>query len=165
MVNVRHKWINKNINEIEFIDNKNFRIIIRLLYKINFSNLKKIIFKNCELYDDNSILLNHLITTNLERLDLSFNKLNELNLIFTEKIENLRDLDLSHNNLSDISVFIDSKLINLINLDLSYNNISNIECLGKKTNFNKLEVLNLSNNKISEIKVLTENDKLINLKN
>ena len=44
MVNVRHKWINKNINEIEFIDNKNFRIIIRLLYKINFSNLKKIIF-------------------------------------------------------------------------------------------------------------------------
>ena len=164
MINVRHKWIKKDSNEIEFIDNKNYRYIIRPISKINFSNLKNIVFKNCELYDDNSILLNNLITTNLERLDLSFNKLNKLNLIFTEKIKNLKDLDLSHNNISDISHFADSKLISLINLDLSYNDIYDIECLGLKTNFNKLEVLNLSNNKISEIKALTENDKLIYLK-
>ena len=77
MINVRHKWIKKDSNEIEFIDNKNYRYIIRPISKINFSNLKNIVFKNCELYDDNSILLNNLITTNLERLDLSFNKLNK----------------------------------------------------------------------------------------
>ena len=48
-------------------------------------------------------------------------------------------MELSHNKISVLSSFIDSKFINLINL-------------------------NLSNNNITDIKILTENDKLINLK-
>ena len=139
MIKAKHKLINIKNNEIEFIDNKNYRNIIRTLSKIPFNNIKNLTFRNCELYDVNAILLNRLITSYLENLDLSFNHLNKINLIFTEKIENLKNMDLSHNNISVLSSFIDSKFINLINL-------------------------NLSNNNITDIKILTENDKLINLK-
>ena len=164
IIKAKHKMININNNEIEFIDNKNYKNIIRALSKIPFNNLKNLIFKNCELDDNNTNLLNHIITTNLEKLDLSFNNLHELNIIFTEKTENLQNLDLSHNNIINLSQFAESKLNNLINLNLTYNNISDIECLGKKTHFNNLEELNLSNNNISDINTLIENDKLINLK-
>ena len=49
------------------------------------------------------ILLNKLISTNLDNLDLSSNKIEELNYIFTEKIINLQNLNLSDNNICNLS--------------------------------------------------------------
>ena len=54
MIKAKHKLINIKNNDIEFIDNKNYRDIIRTLSKIPFSNIKNLIFRNCELYDVNS---------------------------------------------------------------------------------------------------------------
>ena len=142
MIEAEHKPINVKNNEINFINNKNNRNIIRTLSKIHFNNLNNIIFKNCELYDVNATLLNSLITPNLENFDLSYNCLNELKLIFNENIENLKNLDLSHNNISVLSSFIDSKFINLINLNLSYNNITDIKILAENDKFINLKKLN-----------------------
>ena len=149
-----HKRIDMNDNGLEFIDDKNYKMIIRALSKLPFNNLKKLIFRNCELSDENIKLLKNLIITNLENLDLSKNKLQELNHILSENIDNLTNLDLSNNNISSLSQFKDMKFNNLIDLNLSFNKISDMECLGDKTNFDKLENLNLSNNKIKKLKAI-----------
>ena len=162
MIEAEHKPINVKDNEINFINNKNYRNIIRTLSKIPFNNLKNIIFKNCELYDVNSTLLNSLITSNLDNFDLSYNRLNELKLIFNENIENLKNLDLSHNNISVLSSFIESKFINLINLNLSYNNITDIKILAENDKFINLKKLNLDHNNISNVTCLS-NSKFPNL--
>ena len=154
IMNKSHKRINMNDNELGFIDNKTYKQIIRALSKLPFSNLQKFIFRNCELNDENTILLKNLITTNLENLDLSYNKLQELNHVLTENIDNLKDLDLSNNNINNLSQFKDMKFNNLINLNLSFNQISDMECLGLKTNFDNLENLNLFNNKIQKLKII-----------
>jgi Leucine-rich repeat (LRR) protein len=147
-----HKRIDMNDNELEFKDDSNYKKIIRALSKLPFDNLKDFIFRNCELSDENTKLLKNLITTNLENLDLSKNKLQELNHILSENIDNLTTLDLSNNNISSLSQFKDMKFNNLIDLNLSFNKISDMECLGDKTNFDKLENINLSNNKIQKLK-------------
>ena len=162
MIEAEHKPINVKDNEINFINNKNYRNIIRTLSRIPFNNLKNIIFKNCELYDVNSTLLNSLITSNLDNFDLSYNRLNELKLIFNENIENLKNLDLSHNNISVLSSFIESKFINLINLNLSYNNITDIKILAENDKFINLKKLNLDHNNISNVTCLS-NSKFPNL--
>ena len=151
----KNKKINStNDNEIELIDDKNIKIIIGALGKISFSNLNKVNFRNSELFDENIISFKKIISTNLINLDLSFNNFQDLNNIFTEKIINLKNLNLSHNNISNLSQFINNNLNNLIELNLSFNKISDIECLGKQTNFNSLEKLDLSNNNIQKLKII-----------
>ena len=162
MIKAKHKLINIKNNDIEFIDNKNYRNIIRTLSKIPFSNIKNLTFRKCELYDVNSIFLNSLITSNLENLDLSFNHLDKINLIFPEKIENLKNIDLSHNNINVLSSFIDVKFINLINLNLSYNNITDIKILAENDKFINLKKLCLDHNNISNVSCLL-NSKFPNL--
>ena len=151
-----HKKINLDDNEIEFTDDNIYKKIIRALSKLPFSNLKKIIFRNCWLCDEDENVnqLKNIITTNLENLDLSQNKLQEFHNILSDNIVNLTDLDLSNNNISNLSQFKDMKLNNLVNFNLSFNKISDIECLGMETNFDKLEKLNLSNNNIQKLKII-----------
>ena len=154
MLRNKHKELNKNNKILEFIDNHNYRCIIRPLSKIPFSNLNSILFRNCGLNDNDTLYINNLLTTNLENLDLSDNDIHKLNLVFTEKLENLKNLDLSRNKMGNLTPFTGSNLINLTKLNLSYNNLSNIEGLGKKANFTKLKILNLSNNNITNISSL-----------
>ena len=161
MIKAKHKMINKSNNEIEFTNNS-YRNIIRALSKVPFSNLKNIIFKNCDLYDGNTIFINDLITKNLEKLDLSINNLHQLNLVFSEKAENLKNLDLSNNNISDLSQFMGSNLINLTNLNLSHNNLSDVKILALNDKFTNLEKLNLNHNNISNVSCLS-NSKFSNL--
>ena len=151
-----HKKINLDDNEIEFTDDNIYKKIIRALSKLPFSNLKKIIFRNCWLCDEDENInqLKNIITTNLENLDLSQNKLREFHNILSDNIVNLTDLDLSNNNISNLSQFKDMKLNNLVNFNLSFNKISDIECLGMENNFDKLEKLNLSNNNIQKLKII-----------
>ena len=160
--NYIYKKISATDNYIEFINDKNYQKIIGALSKISFNNLKKINFENNELFDENNILLNQILSTNLENLDLSSNKFKELNFIFNEKIKNLKILNLSNNNISNLSQFANSKLNNLIDLNLSVNNISDIECLGKENNFDNLQNLNLSDNNIQKLKKINIKS-LINL--
>ena len=158
------KSIDIKENEFKFIGDKNYKKMMGVLSKISFKNLKNITFDNCELYDENTILLSQIKYNKLENLYLPSNKLEELKYILTEKIINLRELDLSNNNISDLTQFTNSKLNNLISLNLSNNNISDIECLGIKNNFDNLKILNLSNNKIKKLKIINiKNLGLLNL--
>ena len=104
--------------------------------------------------DENIKVLGKLVTTNLEKLVLSNNKLKDLNHIFTEKIVNLKILDLSDNNINNLSQFMNNNLNNLEDLNLSYNKISDIECLGNSDFLQNLKILNLSNNKIDKLKII-----------
>ena len=61
---------------------------------------------------------------------------------------NLSKLDLSDNKIKDIKSLANCKFLNLLTLNLSKNEIEDITCLQKNLYFNKLKILNLSNNKI-----------------
>ena len=67
-----------------------------------------------------------------------------------KRIDKNNILDLSHKNLGNEGIQQQLNLINynIIELNISYNNISDIKVL-EKVKFNKLEILNLSGNKIS----------------
>jgi Leucine-rich repeat (LRR) protein len=92
---------------------------------------------------NNEISQNFGIPSNVQFLNLSFNKFNEISAKF-DHFHYLQVLNLSHNKLTDLRCL--SKLKNLTNLDLSFNKIKNIEYL---ENFKMLHYLNLSNNQIT----------------
>ena len=156
------KNISYNINDskLKYINDEN-NIVLNIMTKFEFKHIKSLILSDCNLVDENIKSLDILFTTNLENLDLSFNKLQELKYILNEKIINLKKLNLSNNNISNLSQFANGKLNNLIDLNLSNNKISDIECLGKENNFDNLENLNLSNNNIQILKIIN----IKNLKN
>ena len=89
----------------------------------------------------------------LETLDLSFNKITEIQNL--DKLSNLTLLDLSFNQITVIKNL--DKLNNLSQLELSYNQITTIQNLDK---LNNLSQLDLSYNQITAIQNL---DKLNNL--
>ena len=61
------------------------------------------------------------------------------------------DLDLSQNKISDINPFENARLGELKQLYLGYNNISDIKIFDKNI-LNKLEILHLNDNKIDKDK-------------
>ena len=88
----------------------------------------------------------------LIELDLSNNKINDLNIIIEkDSLYNLKKLNLSQNNITDISLLSKSKLNNLKVLNISSNKISNIDFLQLNTNFDKLETIDVSNNLINKL--------------
>ncbi|MFX1567599.1 MAG: leucine-rich repeat domain-containing protein [Promethearchaeota archaeon] len=87
--------------------------------------------------------------TELEELELSNNKINEITDL--ESLTNLRTLDLSYNNITEIKGI--EHLENLCSLNLRYNQINEIKNLD---GLKKLESLDISENNISKILGLEE---------
>ena len=67
------------------------------------------------------------------------------------KFQNMEILDLSQNKISNINVLESVRFKGLKQLYLGYNDISDIKVF-EKANFEQLEILNLSNNKIDKDK-------------
>jgi Leucine-rich repeat (LRR) protein len=95
----------------------------------------------------------------LERLNLSYNTISNIDCFKKMKLPKLTILDLSHNKIKNIQVFAKVNYP-LEQLDLSYNAINNIDIFKKETTLPNLKSLLLSNNDINfedkAIKIIME---------
>ena len=145
--------LSKTMKDINFSGSKNLNTNICALSKIEFNNLESINFQNCDIEDITLNTIQNMFNPKLISLNLSENKLANLQIFNNENIFiSLIDLDLSHNNIEEIDPLMMGQFPNLKILNLSHNKIVNIKCMDKDLlNFNKLEELNLSYNNIKEI--------------
>lgn len=99
---------------------------------------------------------------------MSQNKIRDITLINKESFISIQNLDLSNNKITDINIFSTYKMNNLKSLNLSYNEIIDIKTFSNEdsSDFNKLENLNLSNNKKMKLnKINIKTLKYIDLRN
>ncbi len=94
-----------------------------------------------------NLILNQLINSEIKSLDLSFNKLDNINI----EIKSIIKLNLSNNRLLIIKENQFSKLNKLEILDLSYNELFYIELNAFYGLNNVLQVLHLQNNHLTEL--------------
>ena len=147
-----NKKLNKLLEEINFKEFKQKNIDIYILSKMEFNNLRQINFQNCDINDQIIKDIQNIFTSKLTYLNLSDNKITNLEIFNREKIfNNLTYLDLSNNIIEDINELAIGKFPNLKKLNLSNNKISNIKCLDNELHFNNLDELDLSYNNISEL--------------
>ena len=144
---------NYKINEDSlYLSNiKNNKIYI--ISKIKFNNLQELSIKS-DLNDEYLNIISSLFTAKLRKLNLTNNKITDMNIFNKENIfSNLEYLDLSFNNISNINFLSDCKFPNLLDLNLSHNEIIDIDCLNNDNlNLLKLYSLHLSFNKIKTLK-------------
>ena len=144
--------ISKTMKKINFKDLKHLNKNIKSLSKIKFNDLQSINFQNCAIEDEVINTIQNIFTSKLIYLNLSENKLTNLQIFSKDNIfNNLNELNLSHNNIEEINLLMSGKFVNLKKLHLSYNKISNIKCLDNSLYFNNLEELDLSDNNIREL--------------
>ncbi|XP_045508971.1 protein toll-like [Colias croceus] len=111
-----------------------------------FANLPTL--TNLDLHEnDLTELPPHIFTnsTNIQKIDLSYNKLATLNPVFTGI--NLNNLDLSHNLLQVLPTNLFQDQTKLEILDLSYNNLTELPS-GLFSTLNSLNVLRVTDNKL-----------------
>ena len=103
-------------------------------------------------------LLFALYSDQLEELDLSHNKIKNIEPIRYLYESNLQILNLSNNRIKDITPLKYSFIPKCKKLDLSFNNINNITPLGEAMkNNNGFEIINLNNNRIKNVESLKSN--------
>ena len=139
-----------SITKLTILEAKNINLLLNKLYK--FTNLQELNLSYNKITEITEIKgLNNLI--NLQILNLSFNQITEIKGI--DKLVNLQQLDLTYNKITEIKGL--DKLVNLQQLDLYNNQITEIKAIDNLVN---LQILYLSNNQITEIKAI---DNLVNL--
>ena len=95
---------------------------------------------------------------NLQLMDLSNNRISNLDELKNLDSPYLRQLILNHNQIKDIQPLNVPSISRLKILDLSYNHIEHINGLNNIINNNvELEKINLKNNKISDVEILKKN--------
>jgi len=124
------------------------------LIKFNFLNKLKLVFQNKDLVNELELL--NIITTsisnNLLYLDLSFNKIKNINELKNIHLSNLIKLNLNNNQITDIKILSKITYLNLEEIDLSNNKISDISCFSYVP-FKKLRILVLDSNLIENLDV------------
>ena len=93
------------------------------------------------------------IELNEEKLSLNDREIDNkiLHLISKIQFKNLREIDLSKNKIINIEPLTRMNLCNLLNLNLSINEIENIEAI-PELNEENIQIINLDHNKIKDIK-------------
>ena len=152
--------INNDITELKLGyknlgDNK-----LKNLTNINFDNLEKLWLSYNRISDIK--FLEELKYPKLQTLDLSNNKIENINIFENTHFFNLRKLWLNNNLIKDISVFIKIKCELLEELNLKNNYISNISSL-EKIGLYHLKCLDLAGNKI-DIEITKNKDICNNMK-
>ena len=148
--NIYQKEIKYIINDLTTKDQfKEFSLI-----KFNFLDKLKLVFQNKDSLNDFKLL--NIITTsinnNLLYLDLSFNKIQNINELINIQLPNLLKLNLNDNQITDINILSKLTYMNLENIDLSRNKISDISCFSDVL-FKKLKILILDSNLIINLEV------------
>ena len=144
------KKITINDNEIILSKSDNLNDTLCILSKVKFNKLKNLVGQECNLIDIDLNLIKNLFSQNLLQLDLLKNELKDIS-IFTKEEEflvNLNKLDLSYNKIVNVSNLFNCKFLFLKDLNLSHNEISDINCLPQNSYFNSLQKLDLSYNRI-----------------
>lgn len=116
----------------------------------DFSQLNELNISNTRI----SMLKNNWFarSNNISMLDASWNKLTSVKREDLRTLSKLVMVNLSHNELEDIEMFAFSDLRRMIELNLRNNRIRNIIDWGDLPN---LEVLNLDDNFLTEVSIIT----------
>ena len=111
----------------------------------------------------------NLVFPKLYYLNLSYNKIDNINILNQFNANELKELDLSYNEIKNINVLTYVPFGSLKNINLSYNKIEELNALNKLSFCNNIEVINLMNNEIVNLNILREvslpNLKMLNLLN
>ena len=151
---------NKRISFKLNINKEDFEIYIILKeynkkYNTNIDDIdsKELDLNGRHIRDEGLIDLFKIEFQEINKLDLNWNLISDINILGKINFKELQILDLSYNLISDINILEKVNFKILKELSLSWNVISDINILGK-VNFKELKVLYLSYNKISDINVL-----------
>ena len=152
--NLIMKTIFKNIhNKIKL------KIIKYNKYMISRLDIKTEDFKIYETLKEFNEKLNlNIIDIDIKELDLEYKNIGKekLELLKNVNFKELEKLNLSSNKISDIKVLENVNFKELKELNLSYNKISDIKVL-ENVKFKELEVLDLSYNKIDNNSIIIKN--------
>ena len=152
--NLIMKAIFKNIhNKIKL------KIIKYSKYMLRRLDIKKENFKSYEILKEfNEKLKLNIIDIDIKELYLKYKNVGtkELEILKNVNFKELQKLDLSNNKISDIKVLENVNFKELKELDLSYNEISDIKVL-ENVNFKELKILYLDGNPINYDSTFVEN--------
>lgn len=115
-------------------------------YKMSLTgNEKEVSLKNKGLNDEDVKVFSMIYFKNLKDLDLSENKIKDINFFKDMNTSNLEYLNLGHNQIEVIQILENLNLQNLKELGLQNNKIKNVSSL-LKANLSSLELLRLEGN-------------------
>ena len=97
--------------EIKLVNNTNISNSLNVFSKIKFKNLKYVFCKDCNLNDKSLLMIKKLFSNNLIELDLSKNQFSDMTIFNNEdNLINLYKLDLSYNKIKNIDSLIYCKI-------------------------------------------------------
>ena len=139
---------------IEDFDIKELNLRRKYIRNEGLKYLSKLDFKELINLDlsENEILIYTDVLKGVNYQKLKELYLNIINFLEKESLKELEKLNLSHNKIFNIDILAKVNFKELKELDLSYNEISIINIL-EKVNFKELKELYLGNNNISDINV------------
>lgn len=141
-----------SLKSINFL-NINFDANINLSPIKKLTNLTNITIKNAGITSNMINNLSGYNNPNLTNINLSANKITNIDFIKSISIPNISEVDISNNQISDFSPIEGVNWPELTDLDASNNQISDISPIAK-VNWPKLTNLNASGNNISDISVI-----------
>ena len=147
-------FLNYPLNEFIKLNYNDYLIKkFNLEYKVNIQNdkINKLDLRWKGLGDNGFEALCKIEFKELKELILYNNNISDIKPLMQAKFQNMEILDLSQNKISNINVLESVRFKGLKQLYLGYNDISDIKVF-EKANFEQLEILNLSNNKIDKDK-------------
>ena len=157
-----------NLQEINLQKNQISYFVDIIHYKLekldlSYNNLTRNMTKSqiLENFDNNNSSLRlskilSLIFPKLKLLNLSHNKIQNINLLAQFNSGELKDLDLSYNEIKNIDVFGFVSFGKLKRLNLSFNKIEELNVFEKLAFCNNIEEINLMNNEIVNLNVLRD---------
>ena len=139
--------VNLKNNNISYFDNLSMEKLE--IMDLSYNNLSKNM-----LYEKNKNKIIHVNLPSLKILNLSHNKIEDLNILCQFKIESLHELCLNNNEIEDIKVFNNVTCGKLKRLYLSNNKINDISVFNQLSFCNNIREINLMNNEIVNINSL-----------
>ena len=143
--------IQDNIGKIDLIKKNIENEGFQELTKLDFNQLEELNLSNNKIKNIDNI--EKMNCQKLEILNLSYNHISDINMLNKAQFYNLKKLIFHQNNIYQIGVLEKVKFAKLEFLDLSSNKISDINFL-QKVNFEELKYLNFFDNSITNIDVL-----------
>jgi len=169
-----------NLQEINLQKNQISYFVDIIHYKLekldlSYNNLTRNMIKSeiLENFDTNSSVrlskILSLVFPRLKYLNLSHNKIQNINLLSQFNSGELKELELSYNEIKNIDAFGFVSFGKLKRLNLSFNKIEELNVFEKLAFCNNIEEINLMNNEIVNLNVLRDASlpklKILNLLN